>query len=159
MKFSWSVLIKSRTLFFTTLVALFCCEILLARAQTKSPCLAYAPTVVKLTGKLVQETFPGPPNYESVRNGDRPETEWILELDNTHCVDEDKADPDLNPAQKAVRRIQLVFNDRKAYVKYKDLVSKKIMLTGTLFGGHTAHHHTNVLLTVGTLESLLSSER
>lgn len=37
--------------------------------------------LVKLKGKLLQHIFAGPPEYESIENGDRPETRWILEVD------------------------------------------------------------------------------
>jgi hypothetical protein len=79
-----------------------------------------------------------------------PETEWLLDLSRAVCVDEDKAEPDLNPAQKDVRRVQLVL-DGTAYKTHKDLVGKQVVATGTLFGRHTGHHHTPVLLTVSTL--------
>jgi hypothetical protein len=60
-------------------------------------CVSYEPSHVTLQGTLVRKTFPGPPNYESVKNGDKPQTSWILELQENICVDEDKAQPDLNP--------------------------------------------------------------
>jgi hypothetical protein len=67
-------------------------------------------------------------------------------------VEQDSKDPDLNPAQGDVRRIQLVFLDAKAYQTDKELVGKKVIASGTLFGEHTGHHHTPVLLTVKTLK-------
>jgi hypothetical protein len=67
------------------------------------------------------------------------------------CVTEDSAEPDLNPKQGAVREIQLVLPPEQ-YVQHKQLVGKKVIATGTLFGEHTAHHHTPVLLTIHTLE-------
>src|SRR5438309_10145585 len=36
-------------------------------------CLEYGPTV-SLTGRLHSRIFPGPPNYQSIRRGDRKET-------------------------------------------------------------------------------------
>lgn len=39
----------------------------------KSPC----PLIV-LKGKIIQHTFPGIPNYESIEQGDAPETRWVL---------------------------------------------------------------------------------
>lgn len=113
-------------------------------------CLQYEPVTARLTGTLVRQTFPGPPNYRSISRGDNPETAWLLVLAQPVCVDEDKAEPDLGPSQKDVRRVQLVL-DEKAYTTHKDLVGKRIVATGTLFGAHTGHHHTPVLLTVGTL--------
>ncbi len=35
---------------------------------------------VVLRGKIFQHTFPGVPNYESIEDGDYPETRWVLEI-------------------------------------------------------------------------------
>ena len=122
-----------------------------ALAQTPtSPCLSYEPGAVKLSGILVRKTFPGPPNYEDIHRGDRPETYWLLNLPQPVCVDEDKRDPDLNPAHDGIRIVQLVLTG-EAYKKYKNLVGKRVVATGTLFCEHTGHHHTPVLLTVNAL--------
>ncbi len=37
-------------------------------------CLKYEPNVVTLSGTLIRETHSGPPDYENVANGDKPET-------------------------------------------------------------------------------------
>ncbi len=34
-------------------------------------CLSYEPTEVRLTGTISRKTFPGPPNYQSIRKGDK----------------------------------------------------------------------------------------
>lgn len=39
----------------------------------ESPC----PLIV-LKGRIIQHTFPGVPNYESIEQGDAPETRWVL---------------------------------------------------------------------------------
>jgi hypothetical protein len=122
----------------------------LGQAASGDSCLQYEPSVVKLTGTLIRRTFPGPPGYESVRGGDRPETYWLLDLSGPVCVDEDKVKPDFNPAHNDVRRIQLVL-DSKAYKENKGLVGKRVAATGTLFSEQTGHHHTPVLLVVSTL--------
>lgn len=113
-------------------------------------CLSYDPSVVQLTGTLVRKTFPGPPEYKSVRGGDRPETSWFLNLLVPVCVDQDAEQPDLSPAHKDVRTIQLVVS-ADFYKKYKYLVGRRVVVSGTLFGEFTGHHHTPVLLTVSTL--------
>jgi hypothetical protein len=105
---------------------------------------------VKLTGTLIRQTFPGPPNYESVRKGDRAETVWLLVLASPVCVDVDKGDPELNPAKSGVSRIQLEVG-AGVYKKYKGLVGTRVVATGTLFAEISGHHHTPVLLTVSTL--------
>jgi hypothetical protein len=35
---------------------------------------------ITLRAKLIRHTFPGTPNFESIENGDMPETRWILEV-------------------------------------------------------------------------------
>lgn len=104
-----------------------------------------------LGGALIRKTFPGPPNYQSVKKGDAPETSWFLDLTEEVCIDEDKAEPDLNPKQSGIHEIQLVLRPEQ-YQQHKRIMGKKVAATGTLFGEHTAHHHTPVLLTVRTLE-------
>lgn len=106
-------------------------------------CLSYEPSAVELTGTIVRKTF-----ADAL---DRPETVWVLNLSRPVCVDVDPRAPDINYPQKDVRAIQLVFLDQKMYVTYKDVVGKKAVAKGTLFAGFTAHHHTDLLLTVGTL--------
>jgi hypothetical protein len=41
-----------------------------------------------------------------------------------------------------------------AYAAYKELVGKRVVASGTLFGAITGHHHTPVLLTVRTLSAM-----
>src|SRR5215831_7668862 len=118
---------------------------------TQSTCLSYGPAIVTLNGTLVRRTFPGPPNYESVKKGDEPETYWFLDLPESICVNEDKAQPDLNPKQSGIHEIQLVLQPEQ-YQQRKGMVGRKVLATGTLFGEHTGHHHTPVILAVRTLE-------
>ena len=120
-------------------------------SQNPSGCLSYEPSVVELRGTIISQTFPGPPDYTSIRGGDRPEVYWLVVLSDPICVDQDKADPDLNPAQKDIHKVQMVFRDVNIYKTQKDLVGKRVVAKGTLFGAHTGHHHTPVLLTVSTL--------
>ena len=142
--------IKSLIAWTITIGLLLCAEFLLCQTNGRPKCFSYEPSPVSLTGTLVRKTFPGPPNYENIRKRDKPETAWLLELDRPACVDEDKTDPDLNPAQAEVHQAQLVLMPEQ-YRSYKTLVGHKVTAIGTLFGAHTAHHHTPVLLTVRNL--------
>jgi hypothetical protein len=36
--------------------------------------------LIELKGKILRHTFPGVPNYQSVEEGDAPETRWVLEI-------------------------------------------------------------------------------
>ena len=115
-------------------------------------CLSYEPALVALHGTLTRRTFAGPPNYEDIRKGDKAETFLFLNLVSPTCVNEDKAEPDLNPSQKNIRRVQLVLVEAGAHDRVKALLGKSVVVTGTLFGGITAHHHTPVLLMIKSIE-------
>ena len=116
--------------------------------STTQTCLNYEPDVITVTGTLQQQTFAGPPNYESVGKGDAAEKVLILRADNAICVN---ANTD-NQQEKDVSDLQLVVAGQKQYRKYKSLVGRKVTVTGTLFQAHTGHHHTRVLLTVQALQ-------
>lgn len=113
-------------------------------------CLQFEPAVSSISGTLERKTYPGPPNYEDVKKGDRAETGWYVRLADPICV-AGKPDDDLNIRDVAgVRLIQLVLVHDE-YKTHAQLVGKKVKATGTLFTGHTGHHHTPVLLTVTRL--------
>jgi hypothetical protein len=113
----------------------------------RSSCVSYEPTVVGLQGTLSRKTIAGPPEYSDIRKGDKPETFWFLILDSPICVNEDKCQPDLNPRQEDIRELQLVL-EPVMYKTYRKLVNKKVVASGTLFGAHTIHHRTPVLLMI-----------
>lgn len=117
------------------------------QAEPGRNCLSYGPTKVRLTGTLIKRTFPGPPNYESIPDGDKPETYWLLALSRPDCVNADKNDS-FNLAQRKIRRIQLVFLNRTIYKTQHWLLRKRAVVEGTLFGANNGHHHTPVLLIV-----------
>lgn len=123
----------------------------LAAAQPAEACLSYGPAVVKLTGILISKTYPGPPEYQSIRNGDRPETYWLVALRSPVCVNQDKVDPDLDPAHKNISMIQLIIRTQKFYDRHSWLLGKPVAVTGTLIGGTTIHHKTPILLWVQAL--------
>lgn len=126
------------------------CATTVGQTKLEAACLSYEPSVVKLEGTLTKKTFPGPPNYESVLKGDRPEAYWMLNLERPVCVDQDPTDADVNGAQKNVRIVQLVV-DPKVYQANAGLIGTRVVVTGRLFGAITGHHHTPVLLTVATI--------
>jgi hypothetical protein len=133
-----------------TLVASVSSSVGQSKSQTHR--LSYQPAVVTLEGTLVRRTFPGPPNYESIRKGDRPETAWILELGAPVCVYPDSAEPDINPGVDGVRSVQLVFSGQVEIQEHHQLWGKEVIVKGTPYGVHTGHHHTPVLLTMESIE-------
>lgn len=103
-------------------------------------CLRYG--VVSLTGKLVQQTYPGPPDYESVTKGDEPLVIWILQLDQGICV----AGAESNyPIAYSEREIQLVlgadpYARSDPYAQYRHLLGRSITVTGRLLPGGGRYH-------------------
>jgi hypothetical protein len=107
----------------------------LSSGTVAAECLRYG--VVSLTGRLVQQTYPGPPDYESLTKGDEPLVIWILQLDRGVCV----ARPGSRyPGTYSEREIQLVLGaDQYAradqYTPYRHLLGKNITVMGTLLAG------------------------
>lgn len=111
--------------------------------------LNYGPTQVKLTGRILQRVYPGPPNYQSIRAGDRREVADILQLAKKICVRADMTDL-VNEAERNIKEIQLVFLDRQSW---ENDSSKRVIVGGRLFHAHSGHHHTKVLLEVDSIAS------
>ncbi len=111
-------------------------------------CLEYEPTGVSLSGTLVRQTFPGPPNYQSVARGDQPKRYWILRLIRPVCVD--VADH-FDIHEEGQRQIQLVVEPGQ-YKQFRKLLGQRVTATGKLFHAHTAHHYKPLLLTTSEIK-------
>jgi hypothetical protein len=109
-------------------------------------CLKYEPNMVSVTGIVERDTFPGHPNYESIKAGDEPEVYWILKLSKPVCVT-GKPNDDLNESEKNIIEMQLVLTEAQ-YKEFHNFIGKKVIINGTLFHGITAHHKTTVLIKV-----------
>jgi uncharacterized protein DUF4431 len=115
-------------------------------------CLEYGPTV-SVSGTLRSRVFPGPPNYESIKRGDRPETAIIVTLTSPTCTTSTSATPDdLSTPETDIREMQLVLTKPSDWKLAKRLLGKPVVLTGILFHAHTGHHRTKVLLSVSELK-------
>ena len=103
---------------------------------------------VTFTGGISRETFPGPPNYESIDDGDEPETYWILTVATPNCVVAESIEGgELYEAARSTSRFQLVLTG-KEYENQASLVGNRALVSGQLFVGHTGHHHTKALIDV-----------
>jgi len=104
-------------------------------ASLAARCLYYGD--IALTGRLIQQTYPGPPDFESVTKGDKPLAIWLLQLDERVCIVSASASyPDVYNE----REIQLVLGDDQyaqtdAYGAYRHLLGKRIAVTGQLQPG------------------------
>lgn len=114
-----------------------------AVSDLSAQCLQYEPEPVELAGHLFLREFPGPPEYHSVGEGDRPEIAALLLLDATICVAGDP-ESDLNlGSHDGVVLVQLVSDE--SLRRYEN---QRVVARGSLYEAHTGHHRTPVLLTV-----------
>jgi hypothetical protein len=121
------------------------CPAILAASQ--GDCLSYEPAQVTLKGKVFLKVFPGPPEYESLEKGDKPEPAWLLHLATPICVKADEKDED-NVAVDRVSDLHLVLRG-KQFSELSRLRKKgTVKFTGRLFHSFNGHHHTEVLLWV-----------
>lgn len=95
---------------------------------------------ITVKGKLSLEAF--------VDANNKPEKAYILYLDRPINVEEDSfAGPTFD-----VKKLELVLLNKENIHKAKDFINKRIKVVGTLFYGFSAHHHTDVLITVKTID-------
>ena len=123
----------------------------LSASASAQQCLGYGPTV-SLSGTMRSKVFPGPPNYESIKRGDRRETAIILSLATPTCTTAGNPANTVDVAETDIREVQLVITKQSDWKLVKRLLGKPVVLTGTLFHSHTGHHRTKVLLTVAEVK-------
>lgn len=109
-------------------------------------CYRYG-SALKLPGTLTERTFAGPPNYDSVAEGDRPEKVLVLHLATPMCTKADNNDAIDAPVAKATD-VQLVFTGDAAarYRHLQPLLGSLVQCQGTLLSAISGHHHTPVLM-------------
>ena len=88
-------------------------------------------------GVLVRKVFPGPPNYDSVEDGDYPEVGWILRLD-----DQSK---DILAARCSIDIKEIEIEAEKS-LDLERHIDHKVICQGVLRDAESAHHHTPILL-------------
>lgn len=107
-------------------------------------CIHYQGSII--TGVLYRQTFAGPPNYESVQQGDLVETYFLLKLPKPTCVSGGKGGEVLEENYPLVKDIQLVLDGSSTYETLRPFLGKQVLCTGKLFSAISGHHHTNILL-------------
>ncbi|HEY0761664.1 MAG TPA: DUF4431 domain-containing protein [Pyrinomonadaceae bacterium] len=140
------IMFKKTALLATTLllVAGYCSSALAQR------CLEYGPTV-SLTGTLRSQVVAGPPNYESIRRGDRKETAIILTLVTPTCTT-GKDPAGIDVPETDIREMQLVVKSAD-WKTIRRRMGKRVLVTGTLFHAITGHHRTKVLMDVASIRA------
>ncbi len=119
-------------------------------AQSVEPanCLAYEPTEVSLTGRLVTRYFPGPPSYGETPSQDSSERVYLLQLQVPICVDADATSELNSKAETGIVEVQLWPSDDVTWSQLLALEGSQVVLSGTLSHAITAHHRRAVLLAV-----------
>jgi hypothetical protein len=115
------------------------------RRELGDSCHHYAPAVVTLTGRLIQRTLPGPPNYQSIARGDRPQLVDLLVLDAPLCTIPDYKDSPNTDAFQGQDTVQV----RRATATWNDvrrLTGKRVSVVGTLSEWALGQDHTPVLI-------------
>lgn len=100
---------------------------------------------ITLRAKLTRQTLPGMPNFESIEDGDSPETRWILEVPSSEIqrlIESDYLTEDLYyPDRKG--RIQLIAVGGEE--SPLPLLNKQVVVQGYL-GTLISHIHTPATL-------------
>jgi hypothetical protein len=129
---------------------LILCFLLVAGVSSASGqnCFEYGPSV-SLTGTVSSRVFAGPPNYESIKRGDRKETATILTLAAATCTTTTTTPANtFDVAETNVKEVQLVITNPSHWKALKRLRGKPVVVTGAVFHTHTGHHRTKILIAV-----------
>jgi hypothetical protein len=129
--------------YFVVLLITYFVAVSLSLAKTVT--LHYAPEKVTLAGKLRLETFPGPPNYESISDGDAIEAGAYLILDQPIQVDLYPGAPiNTEICESNVRVLHIASSKDIDWKMVRQ--QKHVVICGTLFHALTGHHHSRVLI-------------
>lgn len=118
---------------------LFSCTIF-----AKNKMVFYEPHPTLLTGVIKILKFPGPPNYTSIKNGDRDETGPYLILSSPIDVKSNTHIQTNNTIEKNVMLVQVVVKHNSDWNKIKE--GGSVEISGTLFQALTGHHHARILI-------------
>ncbi len=102
-----------------------------ARPGVADSCYHYRPAPVSLTGRLIQRTLPGPPNYQSIKRGDRPQVVDLLILEAPICTIADYKDSPNTDAFQGQDTVQ-VRRAEPTWREVRRLSGRRVVVTGTL---------------------------
>jgi hypothetical protein len=109
---------------------------------------------ITLSGVLKVKVFPGPPEYSSIKNGDRADVCWVLDLDKESFIRAlstpvQELGLDFKDIIKWPNASEIfLFPDQNVNESFRRKNGQHISISGHLFHAHTAHHYSPMLLTV-----------
>lgn len=116
-----------------------------------------SPITVTLQGFLKLKLYPGPPNYESIENGDYPERCWVLEMDSKSF---DIASHTL-VLEPALSMMDIMSTSNPSEVQLgletnmrefcENHVNQIVTIQGSLLHAILAHHHAPFLMSVQSI--------
>lgn len=95
-----------------------------------------------ISGLLTIQLFAGPPNYESIANGDAEERTFILELPKRICA----SDGEFIENSTLFDRVQVNASDPALARVLNAGVGQQVTIQGEAFGSHTGHHHAPLVI-------------
>ena len=111
--------------------------------------------VEELSGVLISKVFPGPPNFDSIENGDYPEAGWILKLDN-QSINILAASMRLDGSE-GIDEIEIE-TEKSFNGDLQRCVGRRVICRGILRDAENAHHHTPLLLSACRLLTVPQSQ-
>ena len=112
-------------------------------------CLHYTEPV-HVVGTLAKSTVPGPPNWESVADGDEPQIAWFLMPAQPVCTKENPHRKGIDLAFRNVAVLHLYFDDDLSG-RFHSLLNTHVAVTGWINSGVWAWDRSPVVLKVTDL--------
>lgn len=104
--------------------------------------------LVTLAGKLTLQSFAGPPNYESIAQGDAEEHAFILELPRKICLE----DGEFADGSERFDRVHVHATEPDLLRTLRQSIGRDVTVAGRAVGAHTAHHRAPMVLFAGAVE-------
>ena len=124
----------------------------LTGSKTAADCILVrgASTTVTAEGRLTLRHLPGPPNFESLRDGDEDRLTLILVLPKTVCIDDggDFADP-----KERFKAVHVWSLDPAIHRKLKQSVGRIVRVTGDGYARNNALHYAPLVLEAKTVST------
>lgn len=140
--------IRKKQMLYTRLFLLI--MLIIPQVSLANQTVYFEPKNVELEGTIVTLKFPGPPNYESIKNGDRDETGPYLILHNPIDIKlSSNVQIGNDEPTKNVKLIQLIVLNESDWDKVKE--GNQVHIKGILSSALTGHHHARVLLDINKI--------